>query len=233
MVNARGLAWTYARHHLGSNWNELIEWQRLIQYTTWGQRHQLWKPEFHDLIKAPTELFEQAHAEVRDSDALAYVQAMDQRTYLPGAILTKVDIASMYHGLEVRPPILDIRVAEFAARLPRQLRMHKNGDGKVHGKILLKRTLEKAFPREFVHRRKMGFGIPRDRWLMPGQPGRRLLEEVTLSSDSPLADWFNRGTIESLLAAHAPGQNDKSNVLWLLLVLGLWARTNAGVALAA
>jgi asparagine synthase (glutamine-hydrolysing) len=231
-VNARGLTWSLARKYLGSNWNELIEWQRIIQYTTWTQRHQIWKPEFHHLIKAPTELFEQAHEEVRDSDALGYVQAMDQRTYLPGAILTKVDIASMYHGLEVRPPILDTRVAAFASRLPKRLRMHKNGDGKMHSKILLKRTLEKVFPKEFVHRRKMGFGIPRDRWLMPGEPGRRLLEDVVLSSDSPLRQWFNMAPIEQLLAVHAPGDNDKSNILWLVLVLGLWARQNSDLVAA-
>lgn len=224
-VNARGLAWCRARLQ-GGDGNELIEWQRIIQYTTWTQRHELWKPEFHHLIKAPTQAFEQAHAEVRDFDAVGYAQAMDQRTYLPGAILTKVDIASMYHGLEVRPPILDTRVAAFASRLPRQLRMHRNGDGRVHGKILLKHALEKSFPKEFVHRRKMGFGIPRDRWLMPGEPGRRLLEEVTLSADSPLRQWFSTEPIEQLLKIHAPGERDKSNTLWLLLVLGLWAQQN-------
>jgi len=231
-VNARGLAWCLARNHLKSDWNELIEWQRIIQYTTWTQRHQLWKDEFHPLIKAPTDLFERAHNEVSDLDALAYVQAMDQRTYLPGAILTKVDVASMYHGLEVRPPILDVEVAAFASRLPKALRMHKNGDGRVHGKILLKRSLEKSFSKEFVHRRKMGFGIPRDRWLMPGQPGRKLLEEVTLASDSPLRAWFNHEPIEQMLSVHAPGENDKSNTLWLLLVLGLWAQQNANLVAA-
>jgi len=232
-VNARGLAWSFARQYLGSNWNELIEWQRIIQYTTWTQRHQLWKPEFHHLIKAPTELFEQAHEEVWDSDALGYVQAMDQRTYLPGAILTKVDIASMYHGLEVRPPLLDTQVAAFASRLPKRLRMHKNGDGNLHSKILLKKTLEKTLPREFVHRKKMGFGIPRDRWLMPGQPGRKLFEDTVLGSDSPLLAWFNRGAIESHLTAHAPGDNDKSGILWLLFVLGIWARQNTGLPIVA
>jgi asparagine synthase (glutamine-hydrolysing) len=137
----------------------------------------------------------------------------------------------MYHGLEVRPPLLDVRVAEFAASLPPRARMRRNPNGTMTGKVILKRALSRKFPDEFVHRRKMGFGMPRDRWLLPGQPGRRLLEEVALGRGSPLHQWFDPRTIERLLAVHQVGENDKSNVLWLLLVLGLWSDRNPTAAI--
>ena len=85
---------------------------------------------------------------------------LDSHTYLPGCLLVKMDIASMHCGLETRSPLLDHEVIEFCARLPVQYKVKDRV-----GKYLLKKLAERYFPANFVHRPKMGFGIPLAAWL--------------------------------------------------------------------
>jgi len=79
----------------------------------------------------------------------------DIELYLPDDILTKVDRMSMAVSLEVRVPLLDHRVAEFAGTLSPSIRLR----GRI-GKYLLKKLLERYLPPEMVHRPKQGFGFP-------------------------------------------------------------------------
>ena len=85
---------------------------------------------------------------------------VDQLTYLPDAMLVKVDRASMATGLEVRVPLLDHRLLAFTARLPATFKCRHG-----QGKYLLREMLCKYVPRELVQRPKMGFGVPIAQWL--------------------------------------------------------------------
>ncbi len=85
---------------------------------------------------------------------------LDNHTYLPGDLLVKMDIAAMHCGLEARSPLLDHELIEFCARLPVRWKVRRG-----IGKYLLKRLAERYYPKEFVYRRKMGFGIPLANWL--------------------------------------------------------------------
>jgi asparagine synthase (glutamine-hydrolysing) len=146
--------------------------------------------------------------------------------YLPSDILRKVDLASMAHGLEVRPPLLDDRVLAVAQRLPRHLRL---GRGRV-GKAVLKEVLRRRAPKlgdDFIRRRKTGFALPRSLWMSEGHRGQAQLLEV-LAGDTPLLDWFRAPAIRGMLERHAAGV-DMSGPLWLLLVLGLWLRAHPGL----
>src|SRR5690606_23751284 len=92
-------------------------------------------------------------------DPLSMIQYLDFKTYLPGDILTKVDRASMAHGLEVRTPFLDFEFVEWAARLPVGVKL-KGGVGKH----ILKEALRPLLPEGVLFRKKMGFGAPIDLW---------------------------------------------------------------------
>lgn len=137
----------------------------------------------------------------------------DNRTYLADDLLVKMDIASMHCGLETRSPLLDHEVIEFCAALPVSYKV-KNGVGKY----LLKKLAERYFPAEFVHRRKMGFGIPLAAWLRG--PLRPVLERTLL--DPGVMYPLNADVIKQTLDDFLHRDVDHSSRIWALLMYGNW-----------
>ena len=208
--------------------NTLSQWQAINLYVPDQGRRDLWRKEFHDLIGRRCEVFEEADTRARDFGRLSYAQYLDYQTYLPCDILTKVDVASMYHGLEVRTPLIDLRVIELAANLPIKQRFRANGGTEQTRKYVLKQILGKTFPHDFVYRKKQGFGIPRAQWFLDGQSGRRLWDAVVCDPESRLYDWFNPEQVRLQMDSHDI-EHDNSGTLWLLLVLGIWLEQNPQV----
>ena len=138
---------------------------------------------------------------------------MDNQTYLPGDLLTKMDIASMHCGLETRSPLLDHKVIEYCASLPVNYKV-KNGVGKY----LLKRLAERYFPKEFVHRQKMGFGIPLADWL---RGSLRDALEGTLRNRDAMAP-FDASVVQKTLDEFLNHNRNHASRLWALLMFGLW-----------
>jgi len=217
-----------SRYFAQGTLNNVSEWQRLFMFIQEPQRRALWRDEFQGLVGRDCEVFAEADARARKLGRLSYAQYLDFQTYLPCDILTKVDVASMYHGLEVRTPLIDLRVLELATSLPVNQRSRRNGSGEVTGKYLLKKVLGKTFPPEFLHRKKQGFSIPRDMWFRSGQSGRRLIEQIVLDPQSRLYDWFKPEQVRAQLEIHSE-TSDNSGPLWLLLVLGIWLDQNSEV----
>jgi asparagine synthase (glutamine-hydrolysing) len=133
-------------------------------------------------------------------------------TYLPDDILQKTDRAAMFNGLEVRAPFLHRPLAEFAASLPH---VHKMRAGS--GKQILKALAVRYLPPSIVHRKKHGFAVPIGHLLRV--QFRERVADTLLSPANPAAAWFNRVTIETMLAAHLSGRRDYGKRLWALLIL--------------
>jgi asparagine synthase (glutamine-hydrolysing) len=144
---------------------------------------------------------------------------MDIKTYMPFAILTKMDIASMMNSLEVRTPIIDKKIAEFAATIPHEFNIN-NSRGELSGKLLLKKLLEKKFPKEFIYRQKMGFAMPTHNWIGNDSKWSTEMNARLLSSDSKLAEYFNQDQIKGYMNKGLEGP------IWLLLFLEEWLRQN-------
>jgi asparagine synthase (glutamine-hydrolysing) len=143
------------------------------------------------------------------------ILALDVRTYLPGSVLTKVDRASMAHGLEVRPAMLDDDLVDFAMRLPSRF--------KVRGlarKALLGRAARGHLPRSVLARTKKGFGIPLARWM--NGPLAPHVERVL--DDSPVWGALEPATFRRFQREHAARKIDRSKPLWSMLVLDRWMR---------
>jgi asparagine synthase (glutamine-hydrolysing) len=140
---------------------------------------------------------------------------LDNHTYLPGDLLVKMDIASMHCGLETRSPLLDHEVIEFCARLPVQYKVKDRV-----GKYLLKKLAERYFPANFVHRPKMGFGIPLADWLRG--PLRNVLRETLL--DAQIMVPLSGAVIERTLREFESGGDEHESRLWALLMFGCWRK---------
>ena len=160
----------------------------------------------------------------QDLDYQSQLQLMDVECYLPNDILAKVDIASMRSGLEVRVPLLDHKVAEVAAKIPCHLLVNATATGELQGKAILKKLAQRMYPREFVYRKKQGFGIPIIEWI--GRASHENLNEMLLGNGSCLGEYFDTDYISTLISS-APGVIPvRSRKMWLLLVLKKWLSTH-------
>jgi asparagine synthase (glutamine-hydrolysing) len=150
-------------------------------------------------------------------DPLARIQYVDIKTFLVDDILTKVDRASMAHSLEVRVPLLDHEVMEFAASLPSSYKIRGSSQ-----KYVLKKAVRKLVGDETLHRRKMGFSVPLARWFR-GEL-KPLFEERMFAKDAFVGELFETAPIRTWWDRHQSGVSDFAPELWALLVLESWGR---------
>lgn len=147
-------------------------------------------------------------------DLLQRATRMDFGSYLAEDILVKVDRASMLNSLEVRAPLLDYRLIEFAfGKVPSHLKATVQDR-----KILLKRLTARVLPPEFDRQRKQGFSIPLAQWLKGG-PFRALFNEVLRDPQCS----FDAHTVDSLLRGQDKGRNNGER-LFALVLFELWRR---------
>ena len=137
------------------------------------------------------------------------------KLYLQDDILVKVDRATMANSLEARAPFLDTRFVEFAAKLPTQYKLHR-----LTTKYLLKKAALKVLPKQIVHRKKKGFGIPVAKWICEDMKGMFLhyLSQDRLKRDG----LFQYPFIEQLLYEHWARKKDNRKLLWTLLIFQMW-----------
>jgi asparagine synthase (glutamine-hydrolysing) len=156
-----------------------------------------------------------AHWDKQDLGLLERMQLLDSMTYLPDDILQKVDRAAMAVSLEVRPPLLDHRLVEFAWQLPAQFRVH---DGQ--GKWLLRRVLDRYVPRPLLERPKMGFAVPLAQWLRG--PLREWAEDL-LAPANVGSGFLDPKAVQNLWSEHLKGRN-WAYALWTVLMFEAWRR---------
>ena len=148
-------------------------------------------------------------------DALHRILALDFSTYMSGSVLAKVDRASMAHGLEVRPPLLDNDLLEFAFSLPSSYKLRGTTT-----KYLFKLAARGHVPQDIIARPKRGFAIPLAAWMRGA-----LREPITAVVErSPVWDCglVDRNTFRAWNLEHQAKRADRSKPLWALFVLHHW-----------
>ena len=141
----------------------------------------------------------------------------DQRYYLPDDILAKVDRISMAHSIEVRPPFLDHRIAEFAAGLPARFKI----DGSTQ-KVLLRSLMKDRLPQAILRRKKIGFDIPAHEWLRG--PLRELLLDTLAWGASEHGELFDSAQLQAYADAHLTRRANYGYHLWGMIMLFLWMK---------
>ena len=157
-------------------------------------------------------------------DPLSQVQYADFKTYLPGDILTKVDRASMASSLEVRVPLLDHTLVEWAARLPSHLKLHGR-----EGKYIFKTALEPHVSKKILYRPKQGFAVPLAAWFRG--PLRRRVRDTLCGPVLRESGFFDMATVGMLIDRHQSGERDHSAALWTLSMIEAFLRQVHGGAI--
>jgi asparagine synthase (glutamine-hydrolysing) len=195
----------------------LDNWLSIVDYLNRDWREALWRPEHKESMQRYPEGFEALFRTATRFSATNRVQYMDLKTYMPYDILTKVDVASMCHSLEVRTPLIDKKVWEFAATIPEEVYMRGEGSH-WEGKLLLKELLMKDFPGNFINRKKQGFAVPLEKWFSGEGEWETVINEKLLAGNSMLYEYFEPAAVSRLK------KTSNTKGLWLLLFLEEWLK---------
>ncbi len=170
-----------------------------------------------EAVTDPFAAYRRCAASFANVDPVQQMLLTDISLQLPSQFLTKVDRATMAHGLEARVPLLDEGVVSLAIGLPTTL--------KVRGrqkKIVLRDAMRGRLPAEILDGPKTGFGVPFEEWLRGALHGfavAAILDKAFLERFG-----FDRSRLEGALAEHRSRRRDRGFLLWKLLQLALWSR---------
>jgi len=151
------------------------------------------------------------------TDTLTQALYFEATAKLTGDMLVKVDRMSMANSIEVRCPLLDHRLAEFAMQLPAAWKMR---DGQ--GKFCFLEAVRSRLPETVWNRRKQGFSVPLSHWFRG--PLKAFLWDHLTSQDFLARDLVSPEFVRYLLEEHDSGRRDNKSWLWRLLMAELWFR---------
>jgi asparagine synthase (glutamine-hydrolysing) len=149
------------------------------------------------------------------TDLVSWMMVHDQLNYMPDDILVKVDRASMAVSLEVRVPLLDNRIVDFAWQLPQRLKV---ADGVT--KKILRRVLARHVPLHLFERPKSGFGVPIDTWLRGGL--RAWASDLLDPSSVSRRGILDAGGVHQLWQRFQAGPPGMGNKVWTVVMLEAW-----------
>jgi asparagine synthase (glutamine-hydrolysing) len=201
---------------------EMTPHRRYLDWTsTFGVERRAWlyTDSFVEHLppRDPFDFLEAALRTADRRDPLTRLALADLQTYLPCDLMTKVDIASMAHSLEVRQPFLDVRLVELAASFPLEWKFRRG-----RGKRMLQRAFGELLPRDIWARKKMGFGVPLDHWFR--NELRDLTHDVLLDTRAQERGFFRADAVAELIRQHEAREFDHAYRLWALLFLEMWLR---------
>lgn len=169
-----------------------------------------------------TECVIRLFAGLRGHDALSQMLYIDTKTWLPDDLLIKADKMTMANSLELRVPLLDHKVLEFAARLPENYKLRG-----FTTKFILKKAFDHRVPKEVLKRKKTGFPIPIETWL--NNDLRNFAHELLTDRKTLERGYFNKKAIYELLSNPSPTW-DSTAAVFSLIILELWHRCFADSA---
>ena len=117
---------------------------------------------------------------------------VDTKSWLPDDLLIKADKITMGNSLELRVPLLDHTVLEFAARLPSNYKVRG-----LETKRVLKRAFQGVVPQEILDRKKTGFPVPYERWLR--KELRSFVRETVCSARAMARGYFQANAVKKLI----------------------------------
>jgi asparagine synthase (glutamine-hydrolysing) len=161
-------------------------------------------PFFADTYETPTDAYDDA-------------RYADLKFWLPARMLVKADRASMAVGIELRCPLLDLELTDYALQLPYNFLKHESG-----GKKILRDIAQKYVPQNHLMRPKQGFVMNIDYLLRKKWTNR--LEAVVNDSAFAATNLLDMKAVKRLMHEHLRGHNDHSRLLWAIIQLEAYLR---------
>lgn len=159
---------------------------------------------------------------VCDKDYLDRANLFDLKVWLPDSVLHRVDMASMYHGLEVRVPFLDDDILNLVATLPRSVFFNN-----FKGKYSIKKMLKARLPDSVLNRPKQGFSVPVSLWLRDNLAP--FYNDVLSRTSGRCGQLLRYDYVRRLLLEHCNGHQDHGRRLWNALMFILWYDSLNGI----
>jgi asparagine synthase (glutamine-hydrolysing) len=190
-----------------------------------GERTKVLHPEVRAHLNSGdhTPLLDEHVRETAGYDDISRILYLDMKMYLEGDILVKVDRASMGCSLEVRVPVLNAKMLEFATRLPVRQKLRR-----FTRKFLFRRAMRGRLPDDIIDRPKKGFGIPVSKWLKSEL--KPLVLDLLSEERLKRQQLFSAPYVEGLIRDHNEGVRDNRKPLWTLLMFQLWYDAYLGQA---
>jgi asparagine synthase (glutamine-hydrolysing) len=195
-------------------------------YLTWVSllhrdvRSILFSKETHEAVDDPAGeafLLQYLVGDTRCKDLYDRIAALDIEGYLPEYQLTYMDRMSMANSLEVRSPLIDYKLTEFATSLPVSYRL-KGG----RSKHILKEVAKKWIPEDIVNRKKVGFDSPIGQWFRDEL--KSFVKEFLSPYNINKTGLLDPVGVQIVIEDHMSGKKDYSLQLWSILVLEVWYR---------
>ena len=164
-------------------------------------------------VPSPQELIAPAYAEVAGLDDTTRMQYVDLFFWLVGDILLKTDKMSMAHSLESRVPFLDKQVFDVSATIPTRLKANDE-----QTKLTLREAAERAIPKDWAQKEKLGFPVPMVNWLRQDRYYNEIKEWFTGDIASK---FFNTDELVRVLDEHKAGA-DRSRKIWIVYMFLMW-----------
>jgi asparagine synthase (glutamine-hydrolysing) len=185
-------------------------------FITDDQVEQIFSKSFLHLVRDydPAQHTHKYFQKANGADHLSKILYTDLKLFLPGDILAKVDRMTMANSLEVRSPLLDHKVIEFAAQLPSSLKFRKG-----EKKFLLKEALRPLIGNDVLTRKKHGFTVPLDRWF---RNELRDMAEKSIFHTESMDTFFSMEGIRNIWEQHQEKKVNHGTLLWSIFMFSLW-----------
>jgi asparagine synthase (glutamine-hydrolysing) len=200
--------------------------RRLVTYFWWSTeqvRRALYCSEFARRVQGAdtaAPLLQSLREIPAERDPLQRMLFLETRHFLADHNLNYTDRAGMAVGVEIRVPLLDVDVVQFATEVPSGMKQR----GRV-GKAIFKRAMEPFLPRDVIYRPKMGFGAPLRRWLRTEL--RSTVDDTLAPSALRRRGFFDPAAVQRLIESDRAGQVDGSYTIFALMCFELWCRSFA------
>ncbi|MFN3550200.1 MAG: asparagine synthase (glutamine-hydrolyzing) [Endomicrobiia bacterium] len=205
------------RFLFGLSFSEVDRYISFVSYLYNEDKQQFYSTEFKDVLKNYScyDVHKKYFESVLNEELLDRIMFVDINTYLVDDLLYMGDRMSMANSIELRVPFCDHRIVEFAAEIPASL--------KIKGftlKYLLRKLLERYFPKEIVAQKKMGFMIPLGRWL--SDVFYTQVSEFIKKEE--YKDYFNYEFIKNMWQQHVSRKKNFADQIWSLLIFDTWKK---------